>query len=193
MAIFNINTIEYCFHLLKTWQLTTSLDDTATTNLPYRNVGIPYQRAAWQTPDGILMADLSRPTDPKFRKLQVLQGTNIQTIEPLSISDSLDLSGYAFDKCVAFRWGDYEIFCVQEKVNEVANTFNSVMFVRNVISGTWDKLNYYAAVLGELNGTLVAGDSISNNPYTLFSGYDEDGTPSRITTRSATSTSAPVT
>lgn len=175
MAVFNINTIEYCFHLLKTWQLTTSLDDTQTTNLPYRNVGIPYQRAAWQTPDGILMADLSRPTDPKFRKLQVLQGTNIQTIEPLALSDALDLSPYAFDYCVAFRWGDYEIFCVQEKVNEVANTFNSVMFVRNVVSGAWDKLNYYASCLAELNGTLVAGDSITNNAYTLFSGFDENG------------------
>ena len=175
MAIFNINTIEYCFHLLKTWQLTTTLDDTTSTNLPYRNIGIPYQRAAWQTPDGILMADLSRPTDPKFRKLQVLQGTNIQTIEPLSISDSLDLSGYAFDYCVAFRWGDYEIFCVQEKVNETANDYNSVMFVRNVVSGAWDRLNYYASCLNEYNGTLVAGDSISDNAYTLFSGFDEDG------------------
>lgn len=175
MAIFNINTIEYCFHLLKTWQLTTSLDDTQTTNLPYRTVGIPYPRAADQAPEGIIFADLSRPTEPKFRRLQVLAGTDIQTIEPVSISDALDLSGHAFDYCVAFRWGDYEIFCVQEKVNEVANTFNSVMYVRNVISGAWDKLNYYASVLAELNGTLVAGDSISNNAYTLFSGFDEDG------------------
>jgi len=39
-AIFNINTIEYCFHLLKTWQFTATLDDTNSTNLPYRNVGL---------------------------------------------------------------------------------------------------------------------------------------------------------
>jgi len=175
MAIFNINTIEYCLHLLKTWQFTSNLDDTTSTNLPYRNVGIPYHRAAFQVPDGILLADLARPTDPKFRKLQVLQGTNIQTIEPLSISDDLDLSGFAFDYCVAFRWGDFEIFCVQEKVAEVANTFNSVMWVRNVKSKAWDRLNYYAACLTEYMGTLVAGDSISNNIYTLFSGFDEDG------------------
>jgi hypothetical protein len=175
MAIFNINTIEYCIHLLKTWQLTTSLDDTSTTNLPYRNIGIPYPRAAFQTPEGIIMADLSRPTDPKLRKMQVLQGTNIQTIEPLSISDDLDLSGYAFDKCVAFRWGDYEIFCVQELVAGVANDYNSVMFVHNVVSNAWDKLDYYASCLEEYSGTLIAGDSVSNNVYTLFSGFDEDG------------------
>lgn len=175
MAIYNLNEIEYCLHLLKTWQLKTSLDDTATTNLTYRNIGIPYQRAAWQTPDGIIFADLSRPTDPKFRRLQVLQGTTSTTIEPVPISDSLDLSPYGFDYCVAFRWGDYEVFCVQEKLNEVANSFNSVMLIRNVVSGAWDKLNYYASCLAELNGTLIAGDSISNNAYTLFSGFDEDG------------------
>lgn len=175
MAIFNINTVEYCLHQLRTWQFTASLNDTESTNLPYRNVGIPYPRAADQTPDGIIMVDLSRPSDPKFRRLQVLQGTNIQTIEPQSISDALDLTPFGHDYDVAYRWGDYEIFCVQEKINEVANTFNSVMWIHNVVSDAWDKLNYYASVLVEYNGTLVAGDSISNNPYTLFSGFDEDG------------------
>lgn len=175
MAIFNLSTVQYCFHLLKTWQFQSSLDDTESTNLPYRNVGIPYPRAAYQTPEGVLFADLSRPTDPKLRRLQVLQGTTNTTIEPLSISDALDLSAHAFDYCVAFRWGDYEIFCVQEKIAEVANTFNSVMYVRNVVSGAWDKLNYYASALDTYNGTLIAGDSITDNTYTLFSGFDEDG------------------
>ena len=175
MAIFNINTIEYCFHLLKTWQFTGALDDSNSTNLPYRNVGIPYTRAAYQTPEGIIFADLSRPTEPKFRRMQVLQGTTIDTIEPLSISDALDLAGYGFDYCVAYRWGDYEIFCVQRKVNEVPDTFNSVMLVRNVVSNTWDKLNYAASCLAVYEGTLIAGDSLSNNVYTLFSGFDEDG------------------
>lgn len=175
MAIYNINTIEYCLHLLKTWQFTSSLDDTESTNLPYRNVGIPYPRAAFQSPDGIILIDNSRASDPKFRRMQVLQGTNIQTIEPESISDVLDLTPYAFDYGVAHRWGDYEVFCMQNRINEVANSFNSVMLVRNVVSGAWDKLNYYASCLAELNGTLIAGDSVTNNVYTLFSGFDEDG------------------
>lgn len=175
MAIFNLSTVEYAFHLLKTWQFTATLDDTESTNLPYRNVGIPYQRAAHQTPEGIIFADLARPNDPKFRRLQVLQGTTNTTIEPLPISDALDLSEHAFDYCVAFRWGDYELFCVQEKIAGTPNAFNSVMYARNVLSNAWDKFNYYASVLGDLNGTLVAGDSISNNVYTLFSGFDEDG------------------
>lgn len=175
MAIFNINTIEYCFHLLKTWQLTTTLDDTNSTNLPYRNVGIPYTRSACQTPEGIIFVDNSSPAEPKFRRMEVLKGTGITTIEPLAISDALDLTGHAFEYSVAFRWGDYEIFCVQEKVKGTANDYNSVMYVRNTVSKVWDKLNYFASVLGEYNGSLIAGDSISDNVYTLFSGYDEDG------------------
>lgn len=175
MAVFNLNTIEYCFHELKTWQFTASLDDTESTNLPYRNVGISYPRAAWQTPQGIIFADLARPTDPKFRRLEVLQGTTNNTIEPTSISDVLDLSPYAFDYCVAFRWGDYEIFCVQEKTSTVPNAYNSIMFVKNVLSGAWDILDYYASCLAEYEGTLIAGDSLSNNVFTLFSGFDEDG------------------
>lgn len=175
MAIWPIGNVEYCFHSLKTWQLTTALDDTGSTNLHYRSVGIPYSRAAWPTPEGIIFADLSRPADPKLRRLQVLQGTTNTTIEPLPISDALDLSSYDFDYCVAYRWGDYEIFCVQEKVSGVSNTFNSRMFVRNVVSGSWDTLDYYASCLSVYQGTLIAGDSISNNVNTLFSGYDEAG------------------
>jgi hypothetical protein len=175
MAIFNLGNIQYCFHPLKTWQFTATLDDTESTNLPYRNVGIPYPRAAWQTPEGIIFADLARPTDPKFRRLQVLQGTTNTTIEPLSLSDALDLSDYAFDYCVTYRWGDFEIFCVQEKVAGTANTYNSIMFVHNVVSGAWDILNYSASSLATYGGTLIAGDSISDNVFTLFSGYDDDG------------------
>lgn len=175
MAIYNINTINYCFHLLKTWQFNSALDDTTSTNLEYRNVGITNPRAAHQTPDGILFADLSLPNEPKYRKMKVLQGTDITTIEPLPISDALDLSSYGHDKCVAYRWGDYEIFAVQKYTLGIVDNHNSVMFVHNTVSNTWDKLNYYANCLVEYEGTLLAGDSISNNVYVLFSGFDEDG------------------
>lgn len=176
MAIWPINNVEYCMHLLKTWQLTTAISsDDTSTNLPYRNVGIPYPRAAVQTPDGIIMADVSRKTEPKFRRLQIAPNTTNLTIEPLSISDALDLTPYAYDYCVAFLWGDYEIFCVQEKIQGTANAYNSIMFIRNTYSKAWDVLDYYASCLAEYNGTLLAGDPISSNVFTLFSGFDDDG------------------
>jgi hypothetical protein len=176
MAIWPINNVEYCMHLLKTWQLTTATSSTDTsTNLPYRNVGIPYPRAAVQTPDGIIMADVSRKTEPKFRRLQIAPNTTNLTIEPLSISDALNLTPYSYDYCVAFLWGDYEIFCVQEKINGTANSYNSIMFIRNIYSKAWDRLDFYASCLAEYNGTLLAGDPISSNVFTLFSGFDDDG------------------
>lgn len=174
MAALPFLDVVYGFHLLKTWALTTTLDDTSATNLPYRNIGIPYPRAAFETPDGILCIDVSNPNEPKVRRLEIGKNTNNLTIVPTAISDALDLSIHAFDYAVAFRWGDYEIVCCQEYTNAVANTFNSVMYVRNVFSGAWDKLDYRASVLGILNGALIAGDPISNNVFTLFSGFDDD-------------------
>lgn len=178
MAIWAINNVEYCFHLLRTWQYTGALSSTDTSsNLPYRNVGIPYSRAAFPTPDGVIFADLSHPTEPKFRRLQIAPNTNNLTIEPLSISDALNLTPHAFDYCVCFLWGDYEVFCVQEKVNGTANTYNSIMYLHNVYSKAWDKVNFYASCLAEFTGTLIAGDPLSNNVFTLFSGFDDDGDP----------------
>jgi hypothetical protein len=175
MAIYNIGTTEYCFHRYKTWQFESSLDDTTSTNKEYRNIGIPYPRAAWQTPDGIIFADVARTNEPKFRKMRVLDGTQFNTIEPLSISDNLDLTEYGFSKCVAYRWGDYEIFCVQKKTLGVIDAFNSVMFIHNTVSKQWDKLDYYATALVEFNGMLIAGDPLTNNALILFSGFDENG------------------
>ena len=61
--------------------------------------------------------DVSNPNEPKVCRLQIQENTNNLTIVPASISDALDLSGHAFDYAVAFRWGDYELICVQRYVN----------------------------------------------------------------------------
>ena len=175
MSAFPFAEVEYAFHLLKTWAVTTTIDDTKATNLTYRNIGISYPRAAYPTPDGILLVDTSNPSDPKVRRLQIGQNTNNLTIVPASISDTLDLSGHAFDYCVCFRWGDYEIVCVQEYTNAVVNTYNSIMYVRSIYSGAWDKLGYNASCLANYDGALIAGDGISSNVFTLFSGFDDDG------------------
>ena len=175
-AIYPINNVEYCFHLLKTWQLTTATSSSETsTNLPYRSIGISYPRASYPTPEGIMFADLSRQNEPKFRSLQIAPNTTNLTVEPIAVSDALDLSPYGFSHCVVFRWGDYELFAFAEKNAGTENTFNSKMFLRNVFSGAWDFVDFYSSCLAEYLGTLISGDSISNNVFTLFSGYDDDG------------------
>lgn len=177
MAVLPFMDVSYCFHLLKTWALTTTLDDTAATNLPYRNIGIPYPRAVKETPDGVLCIDVSNPNEPKVRRLEIGKNTNNLTIVPTPISDALDLSAYAFDYGVSFHWGDYEIVCCQEYVNGTANTYNSLMFVRSLYSGAWDKLDFAASCLADFNGALIAGSPIANNVMTLFSGFDDDESP----------------
>jgi hypothetical protein len=177
MGIAAFLDVNYWLHKLKTWALTLTLDDTESTNLPYRNIGIPYDHAYCETPDGILLIDTSNPNEPKVRRLEIGQNTNNLTIVPTPISDNLDLSVHEFDYALAFRWGDYEIICCQELVNGSANDYNSVMYTRNVYSGAWDKLDYRASRLAVYNGALIAGDPISSNVFTLFSGFDDDESP----------------
>lgn len=184
MNVLPFQNVDYAVHLLKTWSVTIALDDTESTNLPYRNIGVSYPRAVYETPDGILLIDTSNPSEPKVRRIQVGQtlnapvgGSVTASIEPAPISDALDLSSYSFAKAVAYRFGDLEIVCLTEYVNGVANDHNSVMYVRNVNSGSWDRLDYKVSCLATYGGGLIAGDAISNNVYTLFSGFDDDESP----------------
>jgi hypothetical protein len=112
--------------------------------------------------------------EPKIRRLEIGRNTDNLTIVPTAISDALDLSIHRFDYGIAFRWGDFEIICCQELINGTANDYNTIMYVRNVFSKAWDKLDLGATVLATFQGTLLRGDPISNNVYTLFSGYDDD-------------------
>lgn len=169
--------VQYVFHKTRTWEYSYSNDDTEAVHLPYRNIGIPYPLAAAKTPEGILLIDVSNPSDPKVRRMQVGENTDNLTIVPVPISDALDLSGHAFDYAIAFRWGDYEIVVCQDYTNAVKDPFNSIMYVRNVVSGAWDRLDVFASCFAEHGGTLVFGDFLSNNIFTLFSGFDDDGSP----------------
>jgi hypothetical protein len=152
MPIFPFLNLEYAFHKLPTWQFTTSLDDTDATNLPYRNIGIPYDRAACETPEGILLSTPPTLHSRRSRKMQIRQGTNNTTIEPVSRSEALDRSGHAFDYAAVKRWGDYEIVCCQDYTNAEADPFNSVMYIRNVVSGAWDKLSASSLASKDVKG-----------------------------------------
>jgi hypothetical protein len=177
MAVIPFMDVNYAIHQLKTWGLTLTQDDTNATNLPYRAIGIRSPRGAIETPEGVLLIDTANPAEPKVRRLEIAQNTNNLTIIPAPLSDALDLSGNAFDYALAFRWGDYDIICCQEYRNGEAILYNTVMYVRNVFSKAWDRLDYGASVLADYDGTLIAGDPISNNVFTLFSGFDDDDSP----------------
>lgn len=176
MNFFSIQDNNICLHQWKSWAVVMSGDDTKSTNLPYRNkVTIPYWRSGDETDDGILALFIG---DQNYPKLSILAfGQYTTTIVPNDLSDEMDLTPYGFDFPVVKRWGNYDLLACQNKTSGVNDSANNVMFARNIISGFFDKLDYNAAVLDNYNGNLISGDSISNNLFVLFNGYDDDGSP----------------
>jgi hypothetical protein len=176
-AVFPFNGVQYCFHILKTWQLTLAIDDKTFSNLPYyEQIGIPSPQSAFPKGSGILFLDNSNPGEPTLSILKVSVAGNNLTIVPEKLSiDFLDLTEFGFDACVVFNWGDYDIVCCAKLTNGILDKFNSVMLIRDIVSGLWNRLDYFVNFLAVYNGSLIAGDSLSPNLYTLFSGFDDDG------------------
>lgn len=158
----------YCFHEHKTWRLDLTIDDTNADNNIYRErVSIPNWRASVDIGDGIFYIDDSEEKDPKIRILTFQ--TNSTQVIPVEKSPQLDLSGFYFDKSAMFKWGDYVLVACRTSNSE----FNNRVLVYNLSWDAWDMLDYNVSCFEIYNGALVAGDSISNNVYELFSGYDD--------------------
>lgn len=165
-------------HKTKTWVLTLTSDDTSATNYIYREkVGIPSWRAGVATGDGIYFIDIS---DAKDYQIKLLTLNNLSgLVLPESISKQrtykgkrvgIDLSGYYFDKCAGFEWGDYILFSC--RTSESAENNRTIIYDKQLKS--IDILDYMVSVFAEYGGTLTGGDSYGNNVFTLFSLWDDD-------------------
>lgn len=167
----------YCFHQYRTWvEYTDPNAATSSTNLPYRNlIGAPFYKAAWGMGDGVLFIDTSVPSHPKFSVLALTPIGLSSVVVPKDIGQEIDFSQYAFDYAVVFLFDVYYVLCCQSYVNGIKRTFNDTMFVFDSRSGYWSKLDYLASQLAIYNGTLLGGVSVSPNVFTLFSGFDDDG------------------
>ena len=169
---------EYCFHLNKSWVLTLTSDDTNATNLIYRErSGIPYWRAAVATEGGVYYLDSSEEKDAQVKALmyQPISGN----VLPVPISkghkwkntlQGVDLSDYEFDQAAGIEWGDYILFAIRTKDSPV----NNRVLIYNKKRKTIDMADYYVSCFAIYEGTLIAGDPLTNNVYTLFSGFDDD-------------------
>lgn len=181
MGVASFQGIQYILHQLRTWNTQISVasnNDRTFTNNPYwSKIGIPYFRAFFETGDGVLYMDVTDAQNPVFSVLEIPPNSTNLTVVPVPLSEDLDLSGYNFSKCVVWRWGQYDFLTVSEYVNGILNTFNSKTFMRDIYSGNWNLLDYTPSCVAEYLGTLIAGDSLSPNVYTLFSGFDDDGSP----------------
>lgn len=161
--------VYFCLHIKKTWVLSIGSDDTEATNLPYRDkVGIPNALAMVETGDGIFYIDDQNPDDVKFRVIAYATGGSDQIL-PFSKSESLNLTGFLFDKCAAIEWGDLILFACRTS----NSTKNNRVFMYTRKWKSWTILDYNVSKFEIFNGALYSGDSLSNNVMELFSGFDD--------------------
>ena len=166
--VLSLSDAFYCFHEKKTWYLSLTDDDTNALNKLYRELlGIPNWRAAIDTGDGIFYVDDTDANNPKIRVLTFQSDSTL--VVPIEKSVQLDLTGFYFDQSAIIRWGDYVLVACRTTNSE----FNNRVLAYNLKWNSWDILDYNVSCFAIYNGALVAGDSISNNVYEMFSGYDD--------------------
>lgn len=170
MTAESLENIEYCLHEFKTWALTIGIPDdtTGTSNLIFRdNVGIPYHRAARATGKGIFYVDVLGE-NPIIRVLDY--GQFASKVIPRSVSDALKLDSYNFNTAVMFEWADYIVLSCKS----ATATVNDRIFMYNKVWKSWEIHGYRVSVMDILNGSLIGGDSGSNNIFKLFSGLTDE-------------------
>ena len=173
-----LNGKEYCLHKTATWEVSISSDDTDVTNLIYRaKAGIPNHRAAVESADGIYYVDDTDENDVHFRVLRLeYQSTEViptsisRQFKIADVKVGVDLSNYRFDLSSSIEFGDYVLFACRT----TDSTTNNRVFIYNKVNKAFGILNYFVSCFAIFNGTLVAGDSVTDNVYTLFSGTDDN-------------------
>ncbi len=160
-------------HQQNVWntQIATNDDDTKLVNLPYReNIAAQSPRGSIETGDGIYFIDTK---DPSWPYLAVIHYNQLGTqIIPNDLSsEKLDMTPYLFDQAVVRQWSIYIVIACRT----TNSTVNNRIILYNTVYKCFDVLDYYAGDLCVYKGNLMAGDSITNNVYQLFSGWDDDG------------------
>ena len=177
-CMFPLATVFYSFHSIKTWQTSIPTDDglSGAVNLPFRDkMGVKSNFGAFGGAQAIYYINTADPNKPEFFQLQLYQGaTQANIASPKLISQLINFTSYAFDRAVVFEWGNYILLSCQQTRNGAVDDFNSRTFIYNKKNGCWDLTDYAASAFAEYAGTLLAGDPLTNNVYTLFSGFDDD-------------------
>ena len=180
-SVFPLATVFYCFHAKKTWQVSIPVDDESgtdsiSTNLPFRErMGVKSNYGANAGEHGIYFVNTADENKPEFMRLEFLEGaTEANIAAPKTLSELMDFSPHAFDEAVVFDWEDYVLLACQRVRNGVADAFNSLLYVLNKKNGAWDRTDIPASRLAAWGGGLLAGDPITDNVFTIFSGFDDD-------------------
>lgn len=182
-VVLPFSNIFYGVHTKKTWQTSVpSTDsDTGTTpssNLAFRDLmGVTSPRAAYGAPDGLYLINNANLGRPKVLKIVPKSGATAANQAGVddTVSEFLDLSPFAFDKAVMFVWDIFVLLAFEQIRNGVTDLFTSRTYVMNQKTGAWDLTDYPATTFADYMGGLLAGDPLSDNVFTYFSGFDDDG------------------
>lgn len=170
MGIETYGDTEYCAHKYKTYALVNGRDDTTATNLVFRDrEGIPYWRAIKGTSHGIFYVNVIDGKNPRIKVFTLQRGST--AIDGVDISNKLDLSGFTFDMCEVFEWGDY--ITISCRTSDSASNNRYILYHKQWKS--FDLVDYWGLVSAVYNGALVIGESITGNVVEAFSGVDDDG------------------
>jgi hypothetical protein len=152
------------------YELNLTADDTNATNLVFRrNIGMPYFRASVSTGTGIVFMDTADPEYPKLRILQ--RNLTGDGVIPDELAPQFNFAEYNWDKCAMDSVGEYIVFT--GKTLDSDN--NNRLFLYSLRWKSIDVLPFNADTFAKNARFLYIGDSISDNVYQVFSGYDDDG------------------
>lgn len=165
-TIVGLKDHRFCIHENSIYDILASLDDTETTNTIFREgIGMTALDGGYAAAEGIYTIDTKDLAGPRFVVISYAAAS--PDIKARSISDRVDLTPYEFDQMVVYPFADYVLYGCRTKDSPI----NNRTFAYNRIYKTIDLLDYYISKADIFNGTLIAGDPLTNNVQTLFSGY----------------------
>jgi len=150
--------------------LTLDTTDTKPYNEVYRkDLGIPYWQAATATGRGIIFINSANPSKPQ---LTVLEKNPLgDNIIPTVLVPHFKFEDFQYDQSVFETWEDYIVIACRT----TSSLTNNRLLLVNITANTVDTYAYRAKCLKKDAGDLYAGDTITDNTYKLFNGFDDDG------------------
>lgn len=151
------------------YELDLTDDDTNATNKVYNaHIGSLYHSSSIATSLGIVFMDTSNPETPRLTRLEYnLAGDKLI---PNELAPHFDFSEYEWDKCAMRTFGEYIVFSGRDK----DKTYNNKLFRWNSRLNSVDVLPYRADTLASSEGVMYTGDSLTENVYKVFNGFDDE-------------------
>ena len=178
-AILNVIPLEgsyFSFKKKTVYQLILDdADTTASNNIFRKGLGIPNGDAVVPTSTGIVFINTANPDGARLEILKRnLTGDSFDSIE---LAPQFDWNQYNFDDAALHVYGDYVLVSCRT-LSEAVTSNDRIILVNLKLSPVAVDITHYHANCFAVDGDLIyAGDSISENSYNLYTGFDDDDEP----------------